>query len=125
MTQTSPDTFAAFVGIDWADAKHDICLQAAGIAKRECCQLEHTPEAFDAWVTTLRIRFSGRLVAICLELTKGPIVSALCKYDFGSVTKKLLSYDMLAHQRNDGGSYASWTMSYALLSRRSLSTAKR
>jgi transposase len=82
MTQTSPDTFAAFVGIDWADAKHDICLQAAGSAKRECCQLAHTPEAIDAWVTTLRTRFGGRLVAICLELTKGPIVSALGKYDF-------------------------------------------
>jgi transposase len=82
MIQTSPDTFAAFVGIDWADAQHDICLQAAGSAKRECCQLEHTPEAIDAWVTTLRIRFGGRPVAICLELTKGPIVSALCKYDF-------------------------------------------
>jgi transposase len=82
MTQTSPDTFAAFIGIDWADATHDICLQVAGSAKRECCQLEHTPEAIDAWVTTLRTRFGGRLVAICLELTKGPIVSALCKYDF-------------------------------------------
>ena len=82
MTQTSPDTFAAFIGIDWADATHDICLQAAGSAKRECCQLEHTPEAIDAWVSTLRIRFSGRRVAICLALTKGPIVSALCTYDF-------------------------------------------
>jgi transposase len=82
MTQTSPDTFAACVGIDWADAKHDICLQAANSAKRECCQLAHPPEAIDAWVTTLRTRFGGRLVAICLELTKGPLVSALCKYDF-------------------------------------------
>ena len=53
MTQTSHDTFAAFIGIDWADAKHDGCLQAAGTAKRECFQLEHTPEAIDAWVTTL------------------------------------------------------------------------
>ena len=52
MTQTSHDTFAAFIGIDWADAKHDGCLQAAGTAKRECFQLEHTPEAIDAWVTT-------------------------------------------------------------------------
>ena len=43
MTQSAPDTFAAFVGIDWADAKHDVCLQAAGSAKRECFQLEHTP----------------------------------------------------------------------------------
>jgi transposase len=82
MTQTLPDTFAAFVGIDWADAKHDICLQVTGTAQRECFQLEHTPEAIDAWVTTLRTRFSGQPIAICLELTKGPLVSALRKYDF-------------------------------------------
>src|SRR5215471_15182392 len=82
MTQTSHDTFAAFVGIDWADAKHDICLQAAGTAKRECFQLEHTPEAIDAWVTTLRTRFHGQPLAVCLELDKGPLVSALRKYDF-------------------------------------------
>jgi transposase len=82
MTQTSHDTFAAFVGIDWADAKHDICLQAAGTATRECFQLDHTPEAIAAWVTTLRTRFRGQPVAVCLELTKGPIVSALRKYDF-------------------------------------------
>ena len=81
MTQTSHNTFAAFVGIDWADAKHDVCLQAAGTAKRECFQLEHTPEAIEAWVTTLRTRCSGQPVAVCLELTKGPIVSALRKDD--------------------------------------------
>jgi hypothetical protein len=44
--------------------------------------LTHTPEAIDAWVTTLRTRFNGQPVAICLELTKGPIVSALHTYDF-------------------------------------------
>src|SRR5919197_625262 len=82
MTPTSHDTFAAFVGIDWADAKHDGCLQAAGSAKRECFQLEHTPEAIDAWVTTLRTRFNGQPIAVCLELDKGPLVSALRKYDF-------------------------------------------
>jgi transposase len=82
MTPPSHDTFAAFVGIDWADAKHDGCLQAAGSAKRECFELEHTPEAIDAWVTTLRTRFNGQPVAICLELTKGPLVFALRKYDF-------------------------------------------
>jgi transposase len=82
MTPTSHDTFAAFVGIDWADAKHDGCLQPAGSAQREYFQLEHTPEAIDAWVTTLRTRFHGQPVAICLELNKGPLVSALRKYDF-------------------------------------------
>src|SRR6266481_4440057 len=82
MTQNAPDTFAAFVGIDWADAKHDVCLQAAGSTKRECFQLEHTPEAIDAWVTTLRTRFNGQPVAVCLELNKGPLVFALRQYDF-------------------------------------------
>src|SRR5499426_3941906 len=82
MTQTLPDTFAAFVGIDWADAKHAICLQVTGTARRECFKLEHTPEAIDAWVTTLRTRFTGQPIAVCLELDKGPLVSALRKYDF-------------------------------------------
>src|SRR5580765_5879033 len=82
MTQTSHDTFAAFVGLDWADAQHDGCLQGAGSAQREYFQLAHTPEAIDAWVTTLRTRFHGQPVALCLELTKGPLVSALRKYDF-------------------------------------------
>src|SRR5262249_8273934 len=82
MTHVSHEAFAAFVGLDWADAKHDVCLQAAGSTKRECCQLEHTPEAIDAWVTTLRTRFNGQPVAICLELNKGPIVAALRQYDF-------------------------------------------
>jgi transposase len=82
MTPTSHGTFAAFVGIDWADAKHDVCLQTAGSTQRECFQLEHTPEAIDTWVTTLRTRFNGQPVAICLELNKGPLVSALRKYDF-------------------------------------------
>ena len=82
MTHRSHEAFAAFVGIDWADAQHDVCLQAAGSTKRECCILEHTPEAIDAWVTTLRMRFNGQPIAVCLELNKGPLVSALRKYDF-------------------------------------------
>ena len=76
------DTFAAFVGIDWAEAKHDMCLQAAGTANRACFQLEHTPEAIDTWVAALRTRFDGQPVAICLELNKGPLVFALRQYDF-------------------------------------------
>jgi transposase len=82
MTHISHNAFAAFVGIDWADAKHDGCLQTAGSVKREYFQLEHTPEAIDAWVTMLRTRFNGQPVAICLELNKGPLVTALRKYDF-------------------------------------------
>src|SRR4030095_14798686 len=56
--------------------------QAAGSAKRECFILPHTPEAIDAWVSTLRTRCNGHPIAVCLELNKGPIVSPLRTYDF-------------------------------------------
>ena len=76
------DEFAARIGIDWADAKHDVCLQPAGSSKLERTVLKHTPECIDEWAQRLRQRFGGRPVAVCLELAKGPIVSALQKYDF-------------------------------------------
>ena len=74
--------FAAFVGIDWADAKHDVCLQAVGGDKREFSRLEHNPEAIDTWARALQERFASHPVAVCLELNKGPLVYALRKYAF-------------------------------------------
>ena len=82
MKPQASKAFAAFIGLDWADAKHDVCLQAAGTEQREFRSLEHSPEESNAWVQTLRTRFNGQPVAVCLELTKGPIVSALRHYDF-------------------------------------------
>src|SRR5438445_1615452 len=82
MKHQASEACAAFVGLDWADAKHDVCLQAAGTTQREFLSLEHSPEEINAWVQTLRTRFNGQPVAVCLELQKGPIVSALRNDDF-------------------------------------------
>jgi hypothetical protein len=76
MEPVSKGALAAVVGRDWADAKHDICLQATGTERREFMTLAHRPEAIDAWVCTRRTRFNGQPVAVCLALNKGPIVSA-------------------------------------------------
>lgn len=73
---------AAFVGIDWADKKHDVCLQVAGQPKRELSVLPHKVAAIEAWASDLRARFGGRPIAVCLELAQGPIVSALLNHDF-------------------------------------------
>jgi transposase len=81
MTTLATDEFAAFIGLDWADAKHDICLQVAGSDNRDVKVLEHQPEAIEAWATALLQRFGGGPIAIALELNKGPIVEALRKYD--------------------------------------------
>jgi transposase len=77
-----PVPFAAFIGLDWADKKHDICLFVPGAAKRERSVLSHTPAAIQDWAEKLRARFGGAPVAVCLELSQGPIVSALLEHDF-------------------------------------------
>ena len=74
--------FAAYIGIDWADKKHDLCLQVAATGAREKSVLEHNPKAVHAWAEGLRKRFGGAPVAVCIELAKGPIVSALLEHDF-------------------------------------------
>jgi Transposase len=82
MTRLPTQEFVAFVGIDWADTSHAVCLQVAGSDSRESSVLAHTPEAINAWACRLRHRFGGRPIAVCLELTKGPLVSALRAHDF-------------------------------------------
>jgi transposase len=81
MNQPTHASFAAFIGIDWANAKHDICLRAADSAAIEHSVLKHSPEAIDEWVRELRQRFGVEPIAIALELDKGPLVYALQKYD--------------------------------------------
>ncbi len=73
--------YAAFIGIDWADAKHDICLQAAGSEQREFNRISHRVDQIEQWAQALHERFGGA-IAVALELSKGPIVYALQKYDF-------------------------------------------
>lgn len=73
--------YAAFIGIDWGDKKHDVCLKATGSDKLELSELEHSPETLTAWAEGLRARFGGRRVAVCLETQRGPIVSALLQHD--------------------------------------------
>src|SRR5215813_7640324 len=82
MPHAAPEAFAAFVGIDWADAHHDVGLQTADATQRAHFQLAHTHEALDAWVTTLRTRCNGHPVAMCLARNQGPLVSAVRQYDF-------------------------------------------
>lgn len=82
MKRAPEPEFVAFIGIDWADAKHDVCLQPANASEREFSVIVHRPEAIEAWAQELKLRFQGGSIAVCLELTKGPLVSALLKYDF-------------------------------------------
>ena len=74
--------FAALVGVDWSDRKHDICLVDTRTGAQELSVISHTPESLDAWAQSLCARFGGAKVAVCLEQSRGPLIYALLKYDF-------------------------------------------
>lgn len=61
---TAIDQFAAHVGLDWADKKHDVCVQ---FKKGEPTfhVIKHTPEALDTWLNELHQMVKGR-IAIAL-----------------------------------------------------------
>jgi transposase len=75
-------TFAATIGLDWADQKHDLWIRPAEGSKAQHLRLEQTPEALHEWVAKLRERLGNRPVAIGIETSRGPVISALMAYDF-------------------------------------------
>ena len=80
-TMTHDAGYAALVGIDWADTKHDFCLRATGAEQEEYGVIGHLPEAIDHWARALAARFPGKKIAVCLEQSKGSLIYALLKYD--------------------------------------------
>ena len=51
--------FTEFVGIDWADTKHDIFLQADGEEQREFDCIAHQVARIDDWAKSLQQRIRG------------------------------------------------------------------
>jgi len=74
--------FAAYVGIDWADKQHDLCLCDSASGQIEKAKLKQTPEAISEWAVKLRARYGGCNIALCLEQSRGPLIYALLQYDF-------------------------------------------
>jgi transposase len=80
--QDTPNQYAAFVAIDWADAKHAFSLQVAGQTKKETGTLEQKPEVIALWINQLRERFGGQPVAVAVEQSRGALIHALLSHDF-------------------------------------------
>ena len=73
---------AAFIGLDWADQQHAVCLQDADNPSRETSTLDQTPEGLQKWIDQLRARFGGRPVAVAVEQARGALIYALMHVDF-------------------------------------------
>jgi len=77
-----PAHFAALVGLDWSDQKHDVCLVDSSTGEPELSVIKHQPESLNEWALSLRTRLRGGRIAVCLEQSRGPVIYALMKYDF-------------------------------------------
>ncbi len=73
--------FAALIGIDWADKKHDVCQHPTGSNNYLYSVISSQPESLHDWAMALKKRYPKQLIAVASELTKGPLVYALSKYD--------------------------------------------
>jgi transposase len=80
---TQPDAaqFAAWIGIDWADEEHAICVLDPATGRSETSVLQHHAKTIDEWAAEIQQRFGGP-IAVCLEQSKGALIYALMKYDF-------------------------------------------
>ncbi len=77
----SLESCAAFVGIDWADQEHAVCLIDPKTQTPELTNLDQDPEAIGQWVAKLQQRFPEQKVAVCLEQKRGALIYALMKFE--------------------------------------------
>jgi transposase len=74
--------YAACLGIDWADKKHDLCLLDSATGQKTRLVLPHTPQAINEYFTGLRARYPGQKIAVGLEQSRGPLLFALLQFDY-------------------------------------------
>ena len=74
---------AAYVGIDWADQKHDVVLRSAGDpAKPEHQVIKNEISALADWIAQMHKRFEAKgKVLVCLEQSRGALIYQLMAYE--------------------------------------------
>jgi transposase len=88
--------FVAFVGIDWADQSHAVCELMPGVNRAHTHNVDQKADALADWVRRLRSQCGPGEIAICLEISRGGLVSALLQHEglvlFPINPKQLSSY---------------------------------
>jgi transposase len=74
---------AAYVGIDWADQKHDVVLRSVGDpAKPEHQVIKNEINALNDWIAQMHERFGAKgKVLVCLEQSRGALIYQLMPYE--------------------------------------------
>jgi hypothetical protein len=72
-------SFAATIGLDWADRQHALCLRHSD-GSLEHLTLAHQPAELEAWITRLRSRYPAQRVALALEQGRNALLYSLLEH---------------------------------------------
>ena len=73
----------AWVGVDWADRKHEVSIYEVATSRQQRLELEQSPEALSEWIGQLRLRYGSRgQVAVVLEQGRGALLNVLMGCEF-------------------------------------------
>jgi len=75
------ETYVAYIGIDWADRKHDIAVYDCASDSWKDSRIGTRPQDLLDWVNQLRAQYGQGKIAVALEQKRGPLLYALCQYD--------------------------------------------
>jgi len=80
MKEPTVKDFAALIGIDWADQKHDVCEIPFDSKRPKYSIISSKSQAIHDWAMNLKKRYPSKKIAVACELKKGPLIYALEKY---------------------------------------------
>src|SRR5215472_16836752 len=72
----------AWIGMDWADEKHDVSVYEVATGKSEAAIIRQSPEAIQEWLGQLRSRYADGYVGVVLEQGRGGLLNALTGCEF-------------------------------------------
>lgn len=76
------DELVAFVGMDWADKKHDVWIRDGETQATKHQVIKMTPEGIGGWVSELRQKYPEGKIAVGLEQSRGALIYGLMEYPF-------------------------------------------
>jgi len=79
------ESFGVLVGIDWGDEAHRVCEVVVATGKKREYSLANRPEDLVEWAGSLRERSGGRCVGVCVETTRGSLISFLLCQEFVAI----------------------------------------
>ena len=80
MKDSTVKDYAALIGIDWADKKHDVCEFNANTNKYKSAIISCKSEALNEWALSLKRQYPDKQIAVACELKKGPLIYALSRH---------------------------------------------